>query len=114
MQLPDPPLPQLTAGWWPDLARAPPPDDQPAPGAPARGELRYVSDLEYVDQPAPPEPVWTAPRIPAAACTGLPDLLPTCPGPRRLARRPPLARFRRPVPKIERLISPRRGRDYLA
>jgi hypothetical protein len=34
-------------------SRAPPPEPDPAP-------LRYVSDLEFVDQPAPAEPLWTA------------------------------------------------------
>jgi hypothetical protein len=34
-------------------SRAPPPEPDPAP-------LRYVSDLEFVDEPAPAEPVWTA------------------------------------------------------
>jgi hypothetical protein len=40
--------------------RAPPHDDPPAPRAPDAGELRYVIDLEYADQPAPAEPIWTA------------------------------------------------------
>ena len=34
-------------------SRAPPPEPDPA-------RLRYVSDLESVDEPAPAEPVWTA------------------------------------------------------
>jgi hypothetical protein len=27
---------------------------------PDPGQLRYVSDLQFVDEPAPAEPVWTA------------------------------------------------------
>jgi len=46
-------------GLWTQLARAPPLHDQAAPRAPDPGELRYVNDLEYVDEPAPAEPVWT-------------------------------------------------------
>ena len=43
---------------WEESPRAPPPDERAAPRPPDPGELSYVSDLEYVDQPAPPEPVW--------------------------------------------------------
>jgi hypothetical protein len=64
-----------SCGLWEQRSRAPPPDDQAAPRAPDPGELgstelaprlsspksevRYVSDLEDVDEPAPAEPVWT-------------------------------------------------------
>ncbi len=37
-----------------------PPRAPPQPPAPAFGEPQYVSDLEYVDHAAPPEPVWSA------------------------------------------------------
>ena len=33
----------------------------PQATSPALGELQYVSDLESVDDAAPPEPVWSAP-----------------------------------------------------
>ena len=39
-------------------SRAPPPGHGAAPREPDPSELRYVSDLEFVDA-APPEPVWT-------------------------------------------------------
>lgn len=45
-------------GLWEERARGPPPDRGAAPRAPDLGELRYVSDLEFVDA-APPDPVWT-------------------------------------------------------
>ena len=38
-----------------------PPRAPPQPSAPATHELRYVSDLECIDAPAPPEPVWSHP-----------------------------------------------------
>jgi hypothetical protein len=47
-------------GLWEESPRAPPLQDRPAPRAPDVGELRYVSDLEYADPPAPAEPIWTA------------------------------------------------------
>ena len=47
-------------GLWDQRSRAPPLHDQAASRAPDPGELRYVSDLEYVDEPAPAEPLWTA------------------------------------------------------
>ena len=43
---------------WEESPRAPPDERATTPRPPDPGELRYVSDLEYVDQPAPPEPVW--------------------------------------------------------
>ena len=47
-------------GLWENSSRAPPPDD-PGPGREqSLGEIRYVSDLEFVDEPAPSEPVWIA------------------------------------------------------
>ena len=48
-------------GLWVQSSRGPPPDDQAAPRGPDPGELRYVNDLEFVDEPGPAEPVWTAP-----------------------------------------------------
>jgi hypothetical protein len=45
-------------GLWEERSRGPPPDRGAAPRAPDLGELRYVSDLEFVDA-APPDPVWT-------------------------------------------------------
>ncbi len=47
-------------GLWQQPSRAPPPDDRAAPREPDPGQLRYVSDLEFVDEPATPEPAWTA------------------------------------------------------
>ncbi len=41
-------------------SRAPPLEDRAAPREPDPGQLRYVSDLQFVDEPAPAEPVWTA------------------------------------------------------
>jgi len=38
-----------------------PPRAPPQPPSPAFRELQYVSDLEFVDDAAPPEPVWSAP-----------------------------------------------------
>jgi hypothetical protein len=35
-------------------------EDRAAPREPDPGQLRYVSDLQFVDEPAPAEPVWTA------------------------------------------------------
>jgi len=47
-------------GLWENSLRAPPPDD-PGPGrAQGLGEFRYVSDLQFVDEPAPSEPAWIA------------------------------------------------------
>ena len=43
-------------GLWEQRSRGPPTHQ----GAANPGELRYVSDLEFVDAPAPAEPVWTA------------------------------------------------------
>jgi hypothetical protein len=43
-------------GLWEQRSRGPPTGD----GAADPGGLRYVSDLEFVDAPAPAEPVWTA------------------------------------------------------
>jgi hypothetical protein len=37
-----------------------PPRAPPQDASPALGELQYVSDLEFVDDAAPPEPVWSA------------------------------------------------------
>ncbi len=37
-----------------------PPRAPPQIPPPALGELQYVSDLEFVDDAAPPEPVWSA------------------------------------------------------
>jgi hypothetical protein len=37
-----------------------PPRAPPHAAPPALGELQYVSDLEFVDDAAPPEPVWSA------------------------------------------------------
>ena len=48
-------------GLWEQSSRAPPPDEKAAPLRSDPGELRYVSDLEFVDEPGPAEPVWTAP-----------------------------------------------------
>ena len=48
-------------GLWVQSSRGPPPDDQAASRRPDPGELRYVNDLEFVDEPGPAEPVWTAP-----------------------------------------------------
>ena len=45
-------------GLWEERSRGPPPGEGAAPRQPDPGELRYVSDLEFVDA-APPEPVWT-------------------------------------------------------
>ncbi len=36
-----------------------PPRAPPQPPAPVFRELQYVSDLEFVDDPAPPEPAWS-------------------------------------------------------
>ncbi len=36
-----------------------PPRAPPHAAAPAIRELQYVSDLQFVDDPAPPEPVWS-------------------------------------------------------
>jgi hypothetical protein len=47
-------------GLWEESPRAPPHHDRPAPSAPEAGERRYISDLEYVDEPCPAEPVWKA------------------------------------------------------
>ncbi len=47
-------------GLWLQSSRGPPPHDQAAPRRPDPGELRYVSDPEFVDEPGPAEPVWTA------------------------------------------------------
>ena len=47
-------------GLWEESPRAPPHDHHAAPRDPDAGELRYVNDLEYVDQPAPAEPIWEA------------------------------------------------------
>jgi hypothetical protein len=41
-------------------SRAPPPQDRAAPREPDPGQLRYVRDLEFVDEPAPAEGAWTA------------------------------------------------------
>ena len=38
-----------------------PPRAPPQPPSPVFRELQYVSDLEFVDDAAPPEPVWSAP-----------------------------------------------------
>ncbi len=38
-----------------------PPRAPPQATSPASGEPQYVSDLEFVDDAAPPEPVWSAP-----------------------------------------------------
>ena len=48
-------------GLWEESSRAPPPDDQAAARRSDPGELRYVSDPEFIDEPAPAEPLWTAP-----------------------------------------------------
>ena len=37
-----------------------PPRAPPQPPSPAFRELQYISDLEFVDDAAPPEPVWSA------------------------------------------------------
>ena len=47
-------------GLWEQSSRAPPLDDRAAPPTPDPGELRYVSDLQSVDEPAPSEPLWIA------------------------------------------------------
>ena len=39
-------------------ARAPP--HAPPPGSATLGELQYVSDLDFVQDPGPAEPVWSA------------------------------------------------------
>ncbi len=49
-------------GLWEESPRAPPQDGRAAPLEPREpdaGETRYVNDLEYADEPAPAEPVWT-------------------------------------------------------
>ncbi len=47
-------------GLWEASPRAPPHDGRAAPHEPDVGEIRYVNDLEYVDEAAPAEPIWTA------------------------------------------------------
>ena len=47
-------------GLWDESPRAPPHDERAAPPKPGPGELRYLTDLEFVSEPAPAEPVWTA------------------------------------------------------
>ena len=41
-------------------SRAPPSDARGPPVAPPIRELTYVSDLEFVHDPGPAEPVWSA------------------------------------------------------
>ena len=41
-------------------SRAPPSDARAPPVAPAIRQLTYVSDLEFVGNPGPAEPVWSA------------------------------------------------------
>ncbi len=45
---------------WEKSSRAPPPDDRGPGREQGLGEIRYVSDLQFVDEPAPSEPVWIA------------------------------------------------------
>ncbi len=47
-------------GLWEASTRAPPLDDRAPAQEHGLRELRYVSHLEFVDEPAPSEPVWTA------------------------------------------------------
>ncbi len=47
-------------GLWEKSSRAPPPDDRGPGREQGLGEIRYVSDLQFVDEPAPSEPVWIA------------------------------------------------------
>ncbi len=44
---------------WDQSSRAPPLDDRGPPQPQGLDELRYVSDLQFVDEPAPGEPIWT-------------------------------------------------------
>ncbi len=47
-------------GLWENSSCAPPPDDRGPGREQGLGEIRYVSDLQFVDEPAPSEPVWIA------------------------------------------------------
>jgi len=47
-------------GLWEKSSRGPPPDDRRPAQQQGLGELRYVTDLQLVDEPAPSEPVWIA------------------------------------------------------
>ncbi len=47
-------------GLWEESSRGPPHDDRGPLRPHGLRELRYVSDLESVDEPAPSEPLWIA------------------------------------------------------
>ena len=46
-------------GLWEHSSRAPPLEDRGPARPQGLGQLRYVSDLQFVDEPAPAEPIWT-------------------------------------------------------
>jgi len=46
-------------GLWEHSSRAPPLEDRGPARPQGLGQLRYVSDLQFVDELAPAEPIWT-------------------------------------------------------